>query len=143
MEGVEWRRLIAPLLYVSELSVMSKLQPACSKPPSTPSGHSFNPLENHLKNPKKFLFVLSFEDKILIDHEDAEQYFYLITDFLNLTDFRLAQRRPVVIAAPTTGADNHGRLDHLYLTQKPFIFNDEFNESSRIFLFVSQPHTFM
>ena len=46
MEGIEWSRLIAPLLYVSDLSAMSKLLSACSKPPSTLSGHSFNPLEN-------------------------------------------------------------------------------------------------
>ena len=57
------------------------------------------------------MFVLSFGDKIMIDHRDVEQYFYLIKDFLNLTDFRLVRRRPVVIASPTTGADNHGRLD--------------------------------
>ena len=46
MEGIEWSRLIATLLSVLELSAMSKLLSACSKPPSTPSGHSFNPLEN-------------------------------------------------------------------------------------------------
>ena len=58
MEGIDWSRLIAPLLYVSDLSATSKLLSACSKPPSTTSWHSFNPLENHLKNPKKSLFDL-------------------------------------------------------------------------------------
>ena len=51
MEGIEWSRLIATLLSVLELSAMSKLLSACSKPPSTPSGLSFNPLENLFKNP--------------------------------------------------------------------------------------------
>ena len=51
MEGIEWSRLIATLLSVLELSAMSELLSACSKPPSTPSGLSFNPLENLFKNP--------------------------------------------------------------------------------------------
>ena len=60
MEGIEWSRLIAPLLSASDSSSESKLSAAESKPPSTPSGHSFNPLENHLKNPIKFLPDLPF-----------------------------------------------------------------------------------
>ena len=119
MEGIEWRRLIAKTLSFplhrgmtcssgfNSSPYAGGLEGVCS------SGHSFNPLENHLKNPKKSLFDRTLGIKILIDHRDAEQYFYQITDFLNLTDFRLVRRRPVVIAAPTTGADNHGRLDHL------------------------------
>ena len=72
MEGIEWSRLIAPLLYVSELSAMSKLLSACSKPPSTLSGHSFNPLENRsTENPKKSLFDLPL-GKILFVHGGAE-----------------------------------------------------------------------
>ena len=42
---------MSPLLSASDSSSESELSAAESKPPSTPSGHSFNPLENHLKNP--------------------------------------------------------------------------------------------
>ena len=116
MEGLEWSRLIATLLYVSERSAMSKLLSACSKPPSTPSGHSFNPLENLSKILKNFCST-NLWDKILNDHGDAEQWVYKITDFANLTDFRLVQRRPVVIASPTTGAETTDALPLLYLTR--------------------------
>ena len=54
MEGLEWRRPMVPLLSASDLASESELYAAKPKPPSTPSGHSFNPLENLLKNPKKF-----------------------------------------------------------------------------------------
>ena len=69
MEGLEWSRPIAPLLYVSELSAMSKLQSACSKPPSTPSGHSFNPLENLPKILKNLCSTI-LRDKILFDQAE-------------------------------------------------------------------------
>jgi hypothetical protein len=70
MEWLEWSRLIAPLLYVSELSAMSKLLSARSKPPSTPSGHSFNPLENRFtQNPKKSLFVHTSHSVLLLTQE--------------------------------------------------------------------------
>ena len=37
---------MSPLLSASDSSSESELSAAESKPPSTPSGHSFNPLEN-------------------------------------------------------------------------------------------------
>jgi hypothetical protein len=60
MEGIEWSRLIATLLSVLELSAMSELLSACSKPPSTPSGLSFNPLENLSKILKNFCLTYLF-----------------------------------------------------------------------------------
>ena len=55
-------------------------------------------------------------DKILFVQRDAEQWIYKITDFANLTDFRLVQRRPVVIASPTTGAETTDALTIFNLT---------------------------
>ena len=46
MEVIEWSRLMAPLLFALNLSAMSKLPSASSKPISTTTWHSFNPLEN-------------------------------------------------------------------------------------------------
>ena len=45
MEGIEWSRLMAPLLSASDSSSESKLSAADSKPPSTTSWHSFNLLK--------------------------------------------------------------------------------------------------
>ena len=57
MEGIEWSRLIAPLLPGLHSPSVSKLPSADCQPPSTLSGHSFNPLENRLrqKNTKIYL----------------------------------------------------------------------------------------
>ena len=54
---------MAPLLSASDSSSESELSAADSKPPSTTSWLSFNPLENHLKNPKKSLSDLLKSDK--------------------------------------------------------------------------------
>ena len=76
MEEIEWSRPMAPLLPASDSSSESELSAAESKPRSTPSGHSFNPLENRFtKNPKKFLSDLPILDKILFVYGDAEQWF--------------------------------------------------------------------
>ena len=45
---------MAPLLFCLYLSAMSKLLSASSKPTSTPSGLSFNPLENRSAFPTLF-----------------------------------------------------------------------------------------
>ena len=45
MEVIEWSRLIAPLLPGLHSSSVSKLPSADCQPPSTLSGHSFNPLK--------------------------------------------------------------------------------------------------
>ena len=57
MEVIEWSRLIAPLLPGLHSPSVSKLPSADCQPPSTLSGHSFNPLENRLrqKNTKIYL----------------------------------------------------------------------------------------
>ena len=57
MEGIEWSRPMAPLLPGLHSSSVSKLPSADCQPPSTPMGHSFNPLENRLrqKNTKIYL----------------------------------------------------------------------------------------
>ena len=71
MEGIEWRRLMAPLLSASDSSSESELSAAESKPPSTPSGHSFNPLENLSKILKNYCST-KLGDKILLVRGDAE-----------------------------------------------------------------------
>ena len=70
MEGIEWSRLIAPLLPGLHSPSVSKLPSADCQPPSTPLGHSFNPLENRLrqKNTEKFLPSPFFMGKILFVH---------------------------------------------------------------------------
>ena len=57
MEKIEWSRPMAPLLFALNLSAMSKLPSASSKPPSTTTWHSFNPLKKwfHKKNQKFFV----------------------------------------------------------------------------------------
>ena len=61
MEALEWRHLMAPLLPVLYLSAMSKLPSASSKPPSTPSGLTFNLLKNRFtEKSKKSLLVQNF-----------------------------------------------------------------------------------
>ena len=60
-------RPMTHLLLVLELSAMSKLLSARSKPPSTLSGHSFNPLENRFtQNPKKSLIDQTFTKKFCL-----------------------------------------------------------------------------
>ena len=61
MEGIEWSRPMASLLPGLHSSSVSKLPSADCQPPSTPMGHSFNPLENRLrqKNTEIYLFVHS------------------------------------------------------------------------------------
>ena len=49
MEGIEWSRPMAPLLPGLHSSSVSKLPSADCQPPSTPMGHSFNPLENRYR----------------------------------------------------------------------------------------------
>ena len=49
MEEIEWSRLIAPLLPGLHSPSVSKLPSADCQPPSTPMGHSFNPLENRYR----------------------------------------------------------------------------------------------
>ena len=72
MEGIEWSRLRTPLPPASDSASESELSAADSKPPSTTSWHSFNPLENrYTQNPKKFLFDLPFLDKIMLDQVKA------------------------------------------------------------------------
>ena len=46
MEGIEWSRPMASLLPGLHSPSVSKLPSADCQPPSTPMGHSFNPLEN-------------------------------------------------------------------------------------------------
>ncbi len=59
MEGIEWRRPMAPLLPALHSSSVSELPSADCQPLSTTSWHSFNPLENRsTENPKKSLFDL-------------------------------------------------------------------------------------
>ena len=118
---------ISPLATVFRSSSMSKLPDADRKPFPNPSG------QHHCKSkivpPKILKNLCSTElgDKILFVHGDAEQWFYKITDFANLTDYQHVQRRPVVIASPTTGAETTDALTFLYLTRKPFIFINESN----------------
>jgi hypothetical protein len=52
MEWIEWRRLMAPLLFCLYPSAMSKLLSASSKPTSTTLWLSFNPLENRYRRKK-------------------------------------------------------------------------------------------
>jgi hypothetical protein len=65
MEVIEWMRLMAPLLPVLYLSAMSELPSASSKPISTTSWHSFNPLENRFteKSKKSLPVPLSYWKK--------------------------------------------------------------------------------
>ena len=73
-----------------------------------------------------FLYGSDNIESSLLEHEShttrinncSSRPVYKITDFANLTDFRLAQRRPVVIASPTTGTETTDALPFLYLTQK-------------------------
>ncbi len=59
-------RPMTPLLLVLELSAMSKLLSACSKPPSTPLGSYPNVLKSlSQKNIKKSLFEQNFIHKKL------------------------------------------------------------------------------
>ncbi len=59
-------RPMTPLLLVLELSAMSKLLSACSKPPSTPLGSYPNVLKSlSQKNIKKSLFEQDFIHKKL------------------------------------------------------------------------------
>ena len=75
MEEIEWSRLMAPLLLDLYLSVISKLPSANSKPISTTSWHSFNPLENGLqKNLLKLLSAPSYPKILLVPTFDL-QYF--------------------------------------------------------------------
>ncbi len=67
MEVREWSRLIAPLLFVLELSAMSKLLSARSKPPSTQWGIHSIPSKIFQKSLKIFARP-SFVEKILPDH---------------------------------------------------------------------------
>ena len=57
MEVIEWSRLMAPLLFALNLSAMSKLPSASSKPISTTPWHSFNPLENRFTEKYFKIFV--------------------------------------------------------------------------------------
>ena len=52
IEWIEWKHLIVLLLLALYLSAMSKLLSASPKPISTPSGLTFNPLENSKKSLK-------------------------------------------------------------------------------------------
>ena len=72
MEGLEWSRPMAPLLSASDSSSESELSAAESKPPSTTSWHSFNPLENLSKILKNLCLNILYLDKILFNHGDAE-----------------------------------------------------------------------
>ena len=67
MEGIEWSRPMAPLLPGLHSPSVSKLPSVDCQPSSTLSGHSFNPLENRLrqKNTKIYLFEQNFIHKIL------------------------------------------------------------------------------
>ena len=83
-----------------------------------PFGSTSLQIENRsTKNPKKSMLVHPLGDIILFVYGDAEQWFYKITDFTNFTDYQLVQRRPVVIASPTTGTETTDALPFLYPTQ--------------------------
>ena len=59
-------RLMTHLLFALELSAMSELLSACSKPPSTPLGSYPNVLKSlSQKNIKKYLHEQNFTHKIL------------------------------------------------------------------------------
>ena len=59
MECIEWSRPMAPLLPILQPSSVSKLPDAGSKLFSTPSGLTFNPLENPIKSLKMFAHPVS------------------------------------------------------------------------------------
>ena len=75
MEWIEWSRLIAPLLPGLHSPSVSKLPSADCQPPSTPMGHSFNPLENRLrqKNPKKYLPTPFYWGKFCLPNPKPER----------------------------------------------------------------------
>ena len=68
MEWIEWSRLIASLLPGLHSPSVSKLPSADCQPPSTPMGHSFNPLENLQEKYLKIFDRPSFVEKNLLDH---------------------------------------------------------------------------
>ena len=74
MEVIEWSRLIASLLFVLYLSAMSKLLSASSKPISTPSGLSFNPLENPSKSLKIIAYPLIVQNSVRPNNKHVEFY---------------------------------------------------------------------
>ena len=77
MEGIEWSRLIAPLLSASDSSSESELSAADSEPPSTTSWHSFNPLENRYRRNilKNLCLSILFEQNFIYNR--LEQTYFL------------------------------------------------------------------
>ena len=57
MEVIEWSRPMAPLLPGLHSPSVSELPSADCQPPSTLSGHSFNPLENRFTEKCLKIFV--------------------------------------------------------------------------------------
>ena len=76
MEGIEWSRPMAPLLPGLHSPSVSELPSADCQPPSTPMGHSFNPLENRYR--KKILKYICLNRILSIKYWDRRIFKILL-----------------------------------------------------------------